>query len=64
LQQDTTGVAFRMAVLYLLAGQKSAGATPSEGAGGLLAAGAAESAATPTLEASKRHDEPTLSPRR
>jgi aspartate carbamoyltransferase catalytic subunit len=49
LEQVTNGVAVRMAVLYLLAGQKAAPETTTE---------------TPNLEASKRHDEPTLSPRR
>jgi aspartate carbamoyltransferase catalytic subunit len=49
LEQVTNGVAVRMAVLYLLAGQKAAGVPVVE---------------TPTVEAPKRHDEPTLSPRR
>ena len=49
LEQVTNGVAVRMAVLYLLAGQKAAGEAATE---------------TPTVEAPKRHDEPTLSPRR
>jgi len=49
LEQVTNGVAVRMAVLYLLAGQKAAGVPVVE---------------TPNVEASKRHDEPTLSPRR
>jgi len=49
LEQVTNGVAVRMAVLYLLAGQKAAPEPTTE---------------TPNVEASKRHDEPTLSPRR
>ena len=49
LEQVTNGVAVRMAVLYLLAGQKAAGEHATE---------------TPNVEAVKRHDEPTLSPRR
>ena len=49
LQQVTNGVAVRMAVLYLLAGREQAPETQSE---------------TPTVEANKSHDEPTLSPRR
>ncbi len=49
LEQVTNGVAVRMAVLYLLAGQKAAGEHATE---------------TPNVEAPKRHDEPTLSPRR
>jgi len=49
LRQVTNGVAVRMAVLYLLAGRE----TPGEGAN-----------ETPTVEARKSHDEPTLSPRR
>jgi aspartate carbamoyltransferase catalytic subunit len=49
LQQVTNGVAVRMAVLYLLAGRNEAPEAPTE---------------TPTVEATKSHDEPTLSPRR
>src|SRR5262245_52576341 len=49
LEQVTNGVAVRMAVLYLLAGQKAAGEASAE---------------TPNVEAPKRHDEHTLSPRR
>jgi len=49
LQQVTNGVAVRMAVLYLLAGRSEAPEAPTE---------------TPTVEATKSHDEPTLSPRR
>jgi len=49
LEQVTNGVAVRMAVLYLLAGQEAAGETATE---------------TPNVEAAKSHDEPTLSPRR
>ncbi len=49
LEQVTNGVAVRMAVLYLLAGQKATGEAATE---------------TPNVEAPKRHDEPTLSPRR
>ncbi|HEX5032650.1 MAG TPA: aspartate carbamoyltransferase catalytic subunit [Candidatus Eisenbacteria bacterium] len=49
LQQVTNGVAVRMAVLYLLAGRGESPEAPSE---------------TPTVEANKSHDEPTLSPRR
>lgn len=56
LEQVTNGVACRMAVLYLLAGQKAAGDNPI--------APAATATETPTVEASKRHDEHTLSPRR
>ena len=49
LQQVTNGVAVRMAVLYLLAGRNEAPEASAE---------------TPTVEATKSHDEPTLSPRR
>ncbi|HET9941016.1 MAG TPA: aspartate carbamoyltransferase catalytic subunit [Candidatus Eisenbacteria bacterium] len=49
LQQVTNGVAVRMAVLYLLSGRSEPPEAPSE---------------TPTVEATKSHDEPTLSPRR
>jgi len=49
LQQVTNGVAVRMAVLYLLAGRNEVPEAPTE---------------TPTVEATKSHDEPTLSPRR
>jgi aspartate carbamoyltransferase catalytic subunit len=49
LRQVTNGVAVRMAVLYLLAGREA----PAEGAPEI-----------PPVEARKRHDEPTLSPRR
>ena len=49
LQQVTNGVAVRMAVLYLLAGRNEAPESPTE---------------SPTVEATKSHDEPTLSPRR
>ena len=49
LQQVTNGVAVRMAVLYLLAGRNEAPEAPSE---------------TPIVEATRSHDEPTLSPRR
>jgi aspartate carbamoyltransferase catalytic subunit len=49
LQQVTNGVAVRMAVLYLLSGRNDAPEAPSE---------------TPTVEATRSHDEPTLSPRR
>ena len=49
LQQVTNGVAVRMAVLYLLAGRNETPEAPTE---------------TPTVEATKSHDEPTLSPRR
>jgi aspartate carbamoyltransferase catalytic subunit len=55
LEQVTNGVAVRMAVLYLLAGQKAAGEAPSENP---------KTSETPTVEAAKRHDESTLSPRR
>ena len=51
LEQVTNGVAVRMAVLYLLAGQEAAGVVATE-------------TQTPNVEAAKRHDEPTLSPRR
>ena len=54
LEQVTNGVAVRMAVLYLLAGQKAAGEAATE----------TPNAETPNVEAAKRHDEPTLSPRR
>jgi len=50
LQQVTNGVAVRMAVLYLLSRRDTQG-------------DAAESE-TPSVEAVKNHDEPTLSPRR
>jgi aspartate carbamoyltransferase catalytic subunit len=49
LQQVTNGVAVRMAVLYLLSGRSEPPEAASE---------------TPTVEATKSHDEPTLSPRR
>jgi aspartate carbamoyltransferase catalytic subunit len=49
LQQVTNGVAVRMAVLYLLAGRNDAPEAMPE---------------TPTVEATRSHDEPTLSPRR
>jgi aspartate carbamoyltransferase catalytic subunit len=49
LQQVTNGVAVRMAVLYLLAGRNEAPEAMPE---------------TPTVEATRSHDEPTLSPRR
>jgi aspartate carbamoyltransferase catalytic subunit len=49
LQQVTNGVAVRMAVLYLLSGREQVPEAPPE---------------TPTVEAIKSHDEPTLSPRR
>jgi aspartate carbamoyltransferase catalytic subunit len=50
LQQVTNGVAVRMAVLYLLSRREPSGdAVESE---------------TPSVEATKSHDEPTLSPRR
>ncbi len=51
LEQVTNGVAVRMAVLYLLAGQEAAGVVATE-------------TQTPNVEAAKSHDEPTLSPRR
>ncbi|MEK7348454.1 MAG: aspartate carbamoyltransferase catalytic subunit [Candidatus Eisenbacteria bacterium] len=54
LEQVTNGVAVRMAVLYLLAGQKAAGEAATE----------TPNAETRNVEAQKRHDEPTLSPRR
>ncbi|HET9252341.1 MAG TPA: aspartate carbamoyltransferase catalytic subunit [Candidatus Eisenbacteria bacterium] len=50
LQQVTNGVAVRMAVLYLLSRREPSGDV-------------AESE-TPSVEATKNHDEPTLSPRR
>jgi aspartate carbamoyltransferase catalytic subunit len=62
LEQVTNGVAVRMAVLYLLAAQKAAVDSPIEAAPGAPASGAASE--TPTVEAPKRHDESTLSPRR
>jgi aspartate carbamoyltransferase catalytic subunit len=49
LQQVTNGVAVRMAVLYLLSRREPAGEPEVE---------------TPAVEATKNHDEPTLSPRR
>ena len=49
LQQVTNGVAVRMAVLYLLSGRSEPPETAPE---------------TSTVEATKSHDEPTLSPRR
>jgi aspartate carbamoyltransferase catalytic subunit len=49
LEQVTNGVAVRMAVLYLLAGRDASPESMSE---------------SPTVEAKKSHDEPTLSPRR
>lgn len=51
LEQVTNGVAVRMAVLYLLAGQEAAGVVATE-------------TQTPIVEAAKSHEEPTLSPRR
>ncbi|MEK7316267.1 MAG: aspartate carbamoyltransferase catalytic subunit [Candidatus Eisenbacteria bacterium] len=51
LEQVTNGVAVRMAVLYLLAGQEAAGVVATE-------------TQTPNVEAAKSHAEPTLSPRR
>jgi aspartate carbamoyltransferase catalytic subunit len=50
LQQVTNGVAVRMAVLYLLSRREPSGETAET--------------ETPTVEAVKDHDEPTLSPRR
>ena len=49
LQQVTNGVAVRMAVLYLLSRREPTGEPEIE---------------TPAVEATKNHDEPTLSPRR
>jgi len=49
LEQVTNGVAVRMAVLYLLAGRDASAEAVTE---------------SPTVEAKKSHDEPTLSPRR